>query len=50
MGYRLLGWAVWNLFLRRRLRRLLPSRQVIAAVTAVAVVAGLAYAQHRTGG
>ena len=47
MGYRLLGWAFWNFSLKRRLRRLLPSRSVVAATIVVAVVIGLAYAQSR---
>jgi hypothetical protein len=50
MGYRLLGMAVWKLFLRRRLRSMLPSRSLTAAAIVVAAVVGIAFAQNRLAG
>lgn len=48
MGYKMLGYIVWHValwYVRRRMRRLVPSRRVASAaivVGAVSVAAGVA--------
>jgi hypothetical protein len=53
MGYKLLGWAVWNgarWYLRHRFAGKLPSRRVVAAgALGVAVAAAVVVARERSG-
>jgi hypothetical protein len=52
MGYKLLGYVVWQgalRYLRRRYGRLIPSRRVLTGVLVVSIVGGLAVAAAHRG-